>query len=1200
MKKLVALLAATLSGALTLTAATPLAVWDRDFSIMTKGTFTLSENGNTKENGYLQISGNNGILLTSTDAFNVFTVIARCEGLDLSAENSQVLFTSYASSSQANLTGVFLPANNDACRGIWAGGAWDPSSTTAGYEQYVHDSMLANYTTLVYNHRQTAGTYLYALGPTSDVDDTVVCTTLYSILGLRSSGTTYYGCAIGGLRGTTSTSLLPATGLKITSLAVFSGTLTEAEMKEYVFPSEKTTFNVTVSDDTTWGAILSDAGITDGNKANAYLCITAENSPKITFESSGNAISGLTISGAVTIVAGDNVYGSDVQSFGKALLTTDGHLSLPNGSFEVKSGWKGAFVNSSDELILYAQNAETISINIGGGNGTSDTSDASDLVSGNDYYGLYPTPGSAWNNISGQWQSGKTVMLTSAKAFDGETTTTRNTIQLSGTSGNTWRWTGTTVPFLRGYLDDTTGIQVQIVGVPYSEYDVIIYATSDSSLALNYFTINDVNYTCGSDGIATEGTTAWGVGQTTTPTLGKNAMLVQGVTGSTLTVSGIRASSDPKVRVTVCAVQIINKGDIAANAPVWTNTSGDGGFDNPLNWDSGAVPTSGDVVVEVEGDTVISVAQAHSLGSVTISGSGVVSFAGEGSVAADKVVVANGATLARSGHITTTAFELDAGTVLRLTETTESAVISGAGAVETYGNVVMAAFNTFTGGITAKTGTLSTSVAQSDEEGGMWCTGFGEYKQSWACTAQRCITVEDGACVDINNVINGGNKGGIAYRLVIAGKGVLENGVYSGAVKYSAPIGQAKGLNARQISYIELTDDAMVDVSTGWGLLHHYYGKARLVLNNHTLTFRGASTVPLCNVNTDQATSGTVILDGASLAVGPSGSTASNLAGVNIIAKGSPEVNFIVAPSAIGSLTLKPSAAGTTATSWNLPSEFVPKVDTSNIDATGLTDGDVLTLFTAPSGTELTSENVSVMAGGRYTTTISGNTVTATVKALTNFMHYDFNAANSIASDSTYNFGDINPSFVSGKNGKAGVFVSGSTPWYDSNTAGKSPFYTGEMTVTALLKIKEASNTIIWNIGSTSYDSKTGIALIAKGSTTLTLVSWVNGAAGSDVVSVTGVDVLDKWHLVTVVANANGTTLFVDGLLSSVETCLPSGINARGQFGSIHGSAKEYSAVSTKGFLLDDWRVYDAALTAKEVKALKSALLPDPLFIRLR
>ena len=92
-----AIFAAALTGALTTFAATPVAVWDGDFTTLTKGTFTLSENGNTKTDSYLQISGNNGITVTSTDALNVFTVIMRCSGLNLAAENAQVLFTSYAS-----------------------------------------------------------------------------------------------------------------------------------------------------------------------------------------------------------------------------------------------------------------------------------------------------------------------------------------------------------------------------------------------------------------------------------------------------------------------------------------------------------------------------------------------------------------------------------------------------------------------------------------------------------------------------------------------------------------------------------------------------------------------------------------------------------------------------------------------------------------------------------------------------------------------------------------------------------------------------------------------------------------------------------------------------------------------------------------------------------------------------------------------
>jgi hypothetical protein len=39
---------------------------------------------------------------------------------------------------------------------------------------------------------------------------------------------------------------------------------------------------------------------------------------------------------------------------------------------------------------------------------------------------------------------------------------------------------------------------------------------------------------------------------------------------------------------------------------------------------------------------------------------------------------------------------------------------------------------------------------------------------------------------------------------------------------------------------------------------------------------------------------------------------------------------------------------------------------------------------------------------------------------------------------------------------------------------------------------------------------------------------------------------------------------------------------------------------SRGGNFLDDWRVYDTALTAKEIKVLKRELNPDPFVIRFR
>lgn len=1641
-------------------AAEPVAVWDGDFSNMTKGAYTLDENGNTKESGYLQISGDNGITLTSTAALNTFTVIARCEGLNLSAENAQVLFTAYANDTVddydwRNLTGVNLPANNAVCRGIWSAEPWDPSSATAGYSQFEAGSMPANYTTLIYNHQQTDGTYAYALGPTSDVDDTVVRTTLYSILGLRSSGTTYHGCNIGGLRGATSETLLPATGLKITSLAVFSGTLTEAEMKGYLFPSEIPVFNVIVSEDKTWSEVLSAAGVTDAEKAK--LVITAENNPKIIFDSVDSVLYRLTVNGSAVFSVGDAVYGSGAQSLGKTLLSTTMDLSLPNVTFEVKDGWKGAFVTSESNLKLYAQNAETISINIGGGTGTADTSDDANLVSGSDYYGLYPTPGSAWNNISGRWQSIKAVTLTSAKAFDGETTTTRNTIQLSGTSGNTWQWTGTSVPFLRGYLDDTAGIQVQIVGVPYSQYDVIIYATSDSDLALNYFTINGTDYTCSSDGIATEGMSSWGVGQTTTPTLGKNAMLVQGVTGSTLTISGTRAANGGP-RVTVCAVQIINKGVVessdwsanlnattsftsgngtglsdqsgtwvnnslasiiltnkadnatltldgeitagvlkivgdegkcltidkdsgatfditvydlteseeeitflfdpdfskvnaganligvgydytgaigsgfryigsentltlgdvnggsviiggagtisgdlgisgdaavtfsgdytssgnvmlgatkgvlniaegasvsvphvrlvnssssvtctmnvdgaltvtsvssgsnvyseresykgllfghyygsstvnvgetgsiigeaawmqltytAPNAmtvdggavkvrginggtysnagssltltgggaievaegfvnmghitrdygygtiktysyenstgwtdsgaitftdttngttidpcgmadvfsgalsgagkivvsdsvgggsvsftgaannltgdivvgsgstlnlgttrptgtmtvdgaislvlsdkaevpvlkvtadtvnitlydtdgttvidgatvdydsvagtitvkppmPKWTTQSDSGSFDDDANWSTGSVPTSDDAVVELSQGTTISISGDYTLSSLTIAGTGKATFSGTGTVTVDTVYVLGGTALAHSGQIKATNISLASGTVLSLTGVQEDAAISGAGAVETYGVVTFNARNTFTGGLTVKPGsTASTIKTGIDGE----AYGKNNYGQAIAKLSQ--IVVEDGGSLDLANTKDS------CYAITIAGKGVENDGVYSGALFNSdAEI----GANSRQTASLTLAADAMVKaegVGNGWGLVNSNHAAAVLALNGHTLTVSGAGYFPIVNANTADGTTttGTLLLDGVTLGLV---STASNLEGVDIVAKGCATISIETAPSNLDSLTIKPTATGTTASNWNLPSGFVPTVDVSNIGEP--TAGQELTLFTAPNGTTLSASTITAKINGRYTTTISGNTVKATYHAdgvAYNFLHYDFNNVVTAAEDSGTSFSvggeGGSPTFEDTNNGKAVQVHTGYTPYWGTYGNGTSPFHAGEVTVTTLAKIDE-TNIILWGLGGAAANKAMGL-VVTDANTAKVVARKGTSDAVTLVTATVEQDLTSGWHFFAVVSDENGTKLYVDGNTpASTSAGIPAGIGQQGQLGSFHGGAFEANKVGNTGYYLDDWRVYDTALTDAEVSAIRNELTAE-------
>ena len=629
-------------------------------------------------------------------------------------------------------------------------------------------------------------------------------------------------------------------------------------------------------------------------------------------------------------------------------------------------------------------------------------------------------------------------------------------------------------------------------------------------------------------------------------------------------------------------------------------------FDTPERWEDSLMPSAnGDAIIELSGDARITVDGTYQIGTLTISGAGTATFAGDGSVTAVNISLKNGAALTRNSKISaTTGIALDSGTVLKLDGVTESAAISGAGSVVTYGTVVLAHANTMTGGITVKTGSLlSASTAGA----------YGEYSTSWAYTAQRQVIVENGGTVDINYIANADS----AVALVIAGKGVLVDGEYAGAVKYSGPNAITGG--SRQISSLVLMDDALVDLGAGWGLIHSGWSNARLGLNGHTLTVRGTSVFPIANLNTASGatTTGTLILDGATLEV--TSNTGSDLSGIDIIAKGCASNHIATAPTHIGSFTLKPSATGTVAGVWNLPSGFVPSLDTSNIDPAGLSDGQVLTLFTAPSA--LSSSTISVNAGGRFTTAIVDNTVVATFKAgmPANYVHYDFNGGTdkdtARAADSFAKIDIGGEAGGGGSNGRAAiVYNAGSTrytPYWNTYTpvdlsaTGKSPMHACEMTVTAVAKLKQ-TNMIIWGLGTTANSGNAIIGLVALSPTSAAVVTKSAAGVVDTVVTVsTTSDLTNGYHFFAVVANASGTTLYVDNAQASSEKMLPQEIGQYGQLGSFHNGAQNVDApganlVGAAGFRLDDFRIYDVSLVESEIRAVKREVCPDPLFIRLR
>ena len=629
---------------------------------------------------------------------------------------------------------------------------------------------------------------------------------------------------------------------------------------------------------------------------------------------------------------------------------------------------------------------------------------------------------------------------------------------------------------------------------------------------------------------------------------------------------------------------------IMAQVPT-LSASGTTSFDDANSWDSHIRPVSnGDAIIELSDDAQITVSGTYTLGNLTITGAGEVSFSGEGSVTAASISLKNGATLTCSSKISaTTAVAIDSGTLLKIDGITLAAAISGAGAVETYGTVVLAHANTMTGGITVKPGSLLSASANG---------AYGEYSPNWAYTSQRQVVVEDGGTVDINNIANAD----AAVALTIAGKGVLVDGAYAGAVKYSGSSAITSG--SRQISSLVLTGDALVDVGVGWGLVHSGWSNARLGLNGHTLTVRGTGTFPVVNVNNGAATTGTIVLDGASLELS---NAASNLAGVDVIAKGCSTINISSAPSSLKSLTVKPSASGTTASNWSLPSGLVPKVDTSNISTAGLTDGQVLTIFTAPSA--LSASTISANGGGRFTAAIDGATVKATygVGMPACFLHYDFNNGAAVNTGAAADSGTTISSFgeassvtlVHAKNGNAVQVHTDYTPYWDTYASGVSPFSAGGVTVTAVAKLRQ-TGIILWGLGNTN-NSNPALGLVVIDANTIGIVTRsTSGTVETALTLVSTEDLTKGWHFYAVVAGPDGMTLYVDNQFASTDKIAPTGIGQQGQLGSFHGGAIGASKVGSDGYLLDDWRVYDTALTKGEVRLIRAQLKPSPICIRLR
>lgn len=139
-----------------------------------------------------------------------------------------------------------------------------------------------------------------------------------------------------------------------------------------------------------------------------------------------------------------------------------------------------------------------------------------------------------------------TITWTSANTYDDDASTHGNNSSAS---------------MVRGYLDDGNSVSITVKNVPFAEYAVIIYASTDdpNNPYLTHKVVNDVNYTYDStcSDVAKVGTDAWGQGRSSsTIAYGTNAIRVIEQTKGTLTITSPKNTSI-KARGCISAIQIV-------------------------------------------------------------------------------------------------------------------------------------------------------------------------------------------------------------------------------------------------------------------------------------------------------------------------------------------------------------------------------------------------------------------------------------------------------------------------------------------------------------------------------------------------------------------------------------------------------------------------------------------------------------------
>ena len=159
----------------------------------------------------------------------------------------------------------------------------------------------------------------------------------------------------------------------------------------------------------------------------------------------------------------------------------------------------------------------------------------------------------SWNDIVGT----SSAEATALRAWDSENgTVTPSELTATWSFSGVWG-TGSSPDIFRRRWSNTAGAgawSMSISGIPYGKYDVVCYFNWDGSHGWSPINVNGADWTSDAKGNGVKGSDYWGVTTadvSNSSELGKNAMRIKDLTGSTLALSGAGYCN-------VCAIQIVD------------------------------------------------------------------------------------------------------------------------------------------------------------------------------------------------------------------------------------------------------------------------------------------------------------------------------------------------------------------------------------------------------------------------------------------------------------------------------------------------------------------------------------------------------------------------------------------------------------------------------------------------------------------